>query len=234
VRYGRGRWQLIKWLLDPFALVGVYLILVTAVLDRPGEAPGLSLACAIVPFQLVMLTVVNALGAISSRQVIIANMAFPRGYIPAASALTEAAAFGASLVLLALMMVVYGIPPTTATLWLPVVVVVNLALAVAVAYPAALIGLWFADLRPFVVSFVRALFFLAPGLVALNEIAGRANELVRLNPLTGLFEAYRDALLYGRAPEAWELVYPLLGAAVLAAIFLPIYLSEQRHVAKMV
>jgi ABC-type polysaccharide/polyol phosphate export permease len=204
------------------------------VLDRPGEAPGLSLACAIVPFQLVMLTVVNGLGAISGRETIIANMAFPREYIPAASALTEAAAFAASLVLLALMMVLYGIPPTTATLWLPVVVVVNLTLAVAISYPAALIGLWLADLRPFVVSFVRALYFLAPGLVALNEIPGRANELVRLNPLTGLFEAYRDALLYGRAPEAWELIYPLTGAAVLIAIFLPIYLSEQRHVAKMV
>ena len=66
VRYGRGGARLIKWIADPFALVGMYLVLVTLVLDRPGEAPGLSLACAVVPFQLVMATVANAMGAVLS------------------------------------------------------------------------------------------------------------------------------------------------------------------------
>ena len=48
-RYGRGSWKSLKWLLDPFFATGVYLILVTFVIDRPGEAPGLSIACATVP-----------------------------------------------------------------------------------------------------------------------------------------------------------------------------------------
>src|SRR5438874_2662482 len=51
-RYGRGTSQFAKWLLDPFAAVGVYLLLVTIVLHRPGRAPGLSVACAVIPFQL--------------------------------------------------------------------------------------------------------------------------------------------------------------------------------------
>ena len=47
-RYGRGSWKSLKWLLDPFFATGVYLILVTFVIDRPGVAPGLSIACATV------------------------------------------------------------------------------------------------------------------------------------------------------------------------------------------
>src|SRR6185436_7413992 len=58
-RYGRGPLRMIKWLLDPFAAVGVYLVLTTFVLDRSGVAPGLSIACAVVPFQLVMSSIVN-------------------------------------------------------------------------------------------------------------------------------------------------------------------------------
>ena len=50
VRYGRGRFTLVKWLLDPFAAVGVYLLLVAFVLNRRGFAVGLSIACAVVPF----------------------------------------------------------------------------------------------------------------------------------------------------------------------------------------
>ena len=70
-RYGRGMWRLVKWLLDPFAVVGIYLILVTVVLERGGRAPGLAIACAVVPFQLVMSTIVSALNAISTRSSII-------------------------------------------------------------------------------------------------------------------------------------------------------------------
>jgi ABC-type polysaccharide/polyol phosphate export permease len=232
-RYGRGPWRLIKWLLDPFALVGVYLLLVSFVLDRPGKAVGLSLACAVIPFQLVMTTSLNALDSTRARRSIITNMSFPRSLIPLSSALTESVASFASLLLLALMMSVYGVAPTAAALWFPVVLAVNLMLAAAFAYPAALLAVWMPDLRAFVSSFIRTMFFLAPGLVALKDIEGTTQDLMKINPLTGLFEAYRDALLYGQAPEAWELLAPLGAAALLAAVFVPIYHREQRDLAKV-
>jgi ABC-type polysaccharide/polyol phosphate export permease len=233
-RYGRGPWRLAKWLGDPFALVGVYLALVVFVLGRGGEAPGLSLACAVVPFQLLMMTVISAMGAVALRRATILNMSFERTLIPVSAVLTETVAFGASFVLLAAMMAVYGVAPTVALVWLPLVVVVTIGFAIACAYPASLFGLWFPDLRVFAISLVRTLFFLAPGLVALAEIEGRAADLVRLNPLTGLFEAYRDVLLYGQRPAAWELGVPLLAGAALLALFLPVYRREQRQFAKVV
>ena len=234
VRYGRGPWKLLKWLLDPFAAVGVYLMLVTFVLNRPGRAPGLSVACAVVPFQLVMLTVVNSISAIRLRRSIILNGGFKRALIPIASVMTETIAFGASLTLLAVTMLAYGIAPTGAIVWLPVLLALNVVFAVSWAYPTALVGLWFPDLRIFAVSFVRTLFFLAPGVIALRQIHGNANELLRLNPLTGLFESYRNVLLYGQRPAAWMLLIPLGYATVLAATFVPIYLREQQHFAKVV
>ena len=41
-------------------------MLVTFVIDRPGDGAGLSIACATVPFQLVIASVVNGLGRCSS------------------------------------------------------------------------------------------------------------------------------------------------------------------------
>lgn len=233
-RYGRGPGQLVRWMVDPFALVGVYLLLVVFVIDRPGRAPGLSLACAVIPFQLVVMTVVNSMSAVRLRGSIILNLAFDRLLIPSSAALTEFTAFGASLALLAVMMLVYGVAPTMATLLLPLVLAVTLLLAVAFAYPASLFGLWFAELRGFAVSFVRTMFFLAPGLVALEQIPGRANDWVRANPLTGLFESYRDVLLYGEVPAVWQLAYPAGIAILLLAIFVPLYDREQRQFAKLV
>jgi homopolymeric O-antigen transport system permease protein len=232
-RYGRGPWQLAKWLLDPFAVVGVYLLLVTFVLDRPGVAPGLSLACAVVPFQLVMATVINSMGAVDQRRAIILNMSFRRALIPLSAVLTETVAFAGSLVLLPFMMAAYRVAPSTSLVWLPLVLAANIILALGLAYPASLFGLAFRDLRLVAVSLVRTAFFLAAGLVALSEIPGRTGDLVRLNPLTGIFEAYRDVFLFQQRPAAWELLYPVLTGLVLLAVFVPIYRREQQHFAKV-
>jgi len=233
-RYGRGGWKLVKWLVDPFALVGIYLLMLTFILRRPGPAPGLSLACAVIPFQLVMMTIVNGMGAVQLRGSIIRNMAFDRVLIPVASTLTEAVAFAASLVLLVMMMAIYRVEPTLALLWLPLAILVTLVFSIACAYVAALIGVWISDFRPFVISFMRAMFFLAPGLVAIREIGGHAEELVKLNPLTGLFEAYRATVFRGEAPQAWEFGFPLVWALVLLVIALPLYIREQSQFAKVI
>jgi ABC-type polysaccharide/polyol phosphate export permease len=233
-RYGRGRWQLVKWLIDPFALVGVYLLLVTFIFYRRPTAIGLSLACGIIPFQLLTMTVTNSLSAVQLRRSIIANLRFRRTLLPIATALTESLGFAASLVLLALMMAIYGVAPTLYLLWLPVVLAIIVLMGVAVAYPTTLIGVWAPDIRGLMLSFVRATYFLAPGLVTLAEIHGRTNTLVRINPLTGLIEALRHAVLYRSSPPAWELLYPFAFAVVLLLVFVPIYRREQRHFVKVV
>jgi ABC-type polysaccharide/polyol phosphate export permease len=233
-RYGRGASQFAKWLLDPFAAVGVYLLLVTIVLHRTGRAPGLSLACAVVPFQLIMATVINAMESITQRESIILNMSFKKVLLPISSVLTETVAFSASLLLLALMMGAYGVAPTRAILWLPVVLCTNIVFAIGIAYPATLVGVWFKQLFNFAVSFVRTLFFIAPSIVPLSEVPGRAHTLLKLNPLTGLFESYRAVLLFGHRPAAWAILYPLGFAGLLLAVTLPVYLREQQQFAKII
>lgn len=233
-RYGRGPLRVAKWLFDPFALVGVYLILVTFVLDRPGFAPGLSLACAVVPFQLIMTTVINAMSAITTRRSIILNMAIPRTLLPLSSALTEGVGFLASFSLFAVMMASYGITPTLQILWLPVIALVSICFAMAISFPALLFGLWFRELRPVAISLVRTMFFLGSGLVPLSATKGSVDNALKINPFTAIFESYREVLMFGSAPRLWEVVYPLGLSVVIVALFLPLYLKEQRQFAKVV
>lgn len=233
IRYGRGPLRRLKWLMDPIAALGIYLALIVFVIDRAGTAPGLSVACAVVPFQLVIMTVANALRAVDVRRQIVGNMSFRRVLIPISATMTESIGFAACLVLLPLMMAVYTIAPTPALLFLPVVIAVTFLLAVAFAYPATLIGVWMQEVSTFIISGTRTLFFVAPGLVALDEVYGKTHDLLKLNPLSGIFESYRALFIDGRLPAAWMLLVPLAYAAVLLAIFVPIFVREQRHLAKL-
>jgi ABC-type polysaccharide/polyol phosphate export permease len=234
MRFGRGPWRVAKWLLDPFILVGVYLILTAVVLDRPGYALGLSLVCAVIPFQLIIATVANAQDAIRTRHEIILNVRFARILIPLASAGTEAVAFIGSLSLVVLMIVIYGVTPTLAIAFLPLVLVETVLLAVACSYLAAIFGLWLADLRYILTSVLRMMFFLAPGLIPLSQVPSGARAALAVNPFTGLFESYRDVLLYGRAPVAWHLGVPLAWSVVALWLSVQVYRREEPHFAKVV
>lgn len=233
-RYGRDPLRFLKWLLDSMALVGVYLVLRTILLDRGGPAPGLSLACAVIPFHLMMMTVFNSMTTVRDRRAIVLNVGFNRILLPASSAFTEAIAFTGSLLLLFALMAAYSVSVTVAILWLPVVIAVTVAFTLSCAYPASLFGMWFPEWQNIARSLIRMLFFLAPGIIALNEIPAGAQQWVKLNPLTGIFEAFRDVFLYGDTPAAWELLYPLGFAILLLAVALPIYRREERHLAKVI
>jgi lipopolysaccharide transport system permease protein len=233
IRYGRGGWQIVNWLVNPFALVGIYLLL-RIVLGAGGGDAALSIACAVVPFQLVLLAFDSSMGSVALREPILLNRRMDRLLIPPASVLTESLAFGASFLMFPLAMAYYGVGPTVALLWLPVVVAATLTLAIGVAWPAALLGLWLPTTRVFASQGLRILFFAAPGVVALADVPPNVREWIVFNPLTGLFESFRHVFLYGTSPELWQLAYPALLGVALTLVFVPLYRREQRHFAKLV
>ncbi|MDX6677750.1 MAG: lipopolysaccharide transport system permease protein [Solirubrobacteraceae bacterium] len=233
IRYGRGGWQVVNWIVNPFALVGIYLLL-RVVLGRAGNDAALSIACAVVPFQIVLLAFESSMGAVGLREPILLNRRFDRMLIPPAAVMTESLAFGASFLMFPLAMAYYGVGPTLALLWLPVVVAATLTLAVGIAWPAALLGLWLPTTRVFAAQGLRVLFFAAPGVVALAEVPEGVRRWIVYNPLTGLFESFRHVFLYGDSPKLWELAYPALLGIALTLVFVPLYRREQRHFAKLV
>ena len=235
-RYGRGRARVVKWLLDPFFAVGVYLVLVTVVLDRPGEAPGLSIACAVVPFQLVITSIIER-----DRDDPGAAVDPPQHVVrPDASAARERphrrrSRSARRLVLLALLMLVYGVAPTAAVALdarprpghvraLRRDRVPDDDRRAVVPRPAAARDQLRADAvlrraRPH-----RA----RPGA---GERAGLARDQPAHRPVRGLprrpaLRALARGLASCSCPLAWTVV-------VLAAV-LPLYRSEQRQLAKMV
>ena len=233
-RYGRGRSVMFKWLFDPFFALGVYFILVAVMLNRGGHDRALVIACSVVPFQLVMTSFTSSLQAVRLRRSILTNMRFERNLLPLSTVLTETVAFSAALTLLALTMALSRVAPTPYALWLLVLIPETIVLALAFAYPATLFGLLYPDLRSFGVSAIRTLYFLAPSLVALGAVHGVAADLLKLNPLSGLFEGYRSALLYGETPPLWTFRFLSGTARCPLRSSSPLYRAESMHFAKVV
>ena len=146
--------------------------------------------------------------------------------------MTETIAFASSLVLLVLMMVVYGVRPTAAVLWMPVLIAVTFVFSVSVAYPAALLSIWARELRRSP-SVPRDPVLHRPGARRPRGLQ-HGGGVAEANPLSGIFESYRAALLYGTSPDPWMLAIPLAYSAVLLAVVaVPAFRRDSVHFGKV-
>ena len=82
-------------------------------------------------------------------------------------------------------------------------------------------------------SFVRVLFFIAPGLVPLSQISGTAHDLLLLNPMTGLFESVSGRAALRPGAGRLRAALPAAIGVVLLVVFIPVFRSEQRQFAKI-
>src|SRR5215207_8570039 len=126
------------WLLDPLLDVVVYYVLVVVVFHRGGEDYGMYLIVGMVVWRWVSSTVSGAARSIIAQAGIISQVYLPKLIFPLSATLTQLIHFGFGLLVVALGLVVFHIPPTLALLWLPYVICMQLlflaALAVMLAY----------------------------------------------------------------------------------------------------
>jgi ABC-type polysaccharide/polyol phosphate export permease len=225
----------LKWVIEPLLFTAVYFVLVVAVLGRTGNNYLLFLLCALLPFRYFSGVASQSLSLIRRHSSILVNRSFPRFVLPLVTMGAEGLTFCISLVFLAPMMAYYEIGPTLALLWLPVILLVLGVLCSGVAYLFAVIGLYFPDLRSLAGSLIRVSFFLSTGLVRIRRAPGEnLPELLKLNPLSGVFDAIRAVVIQGQAPRTGDLVYPLLVGGGLLIVGLGVYLRREPHFAKEV
>ena len=115
-------------------------------------------------------------------------------------------------------MVYYGVGPSIAWLFLPVVVVVHVAFTAGVALVLAMANLFYRDIK-YLFEIVIAVWMFATSVVyPVDQIGGRLAAVLALNPMTPIIDAYRAVLLHGTLPPA----IPFGGAAAVSLATLAI------------
>lgn len=146
---------------------------------------------------------------------LITKVYFPRLIIPLAGALSALVDFAVTLVLMAILLAIHG---TWAGAWLallPVVLAVNLALAVG-------LGLWISALNVRYRDFMYALPFLlqvwmyaSPVVYGLSLVPERWQGWFILNPMCGVLEGFRQTFLGASGLTIPAIITTLSAAAVI-------------------
>ena len=146
---------------------------------------------------------------IVENQRVITKVYFPRLTLPLSSVLSGLVDFGVSFVMFLVLMLLYGIRPTAAMLWLPAFLLLAVLTALGVGLWLSALNAIYRDVRyvlPFLVQFWM---FASPVVYPSSLVPEKWRWLYGLNPMAGVIEGFRWSLTGRDSPRG-----PLLLASV--------------------
>jgi ABC-type polysaccharide/polyol phosphate export permease len=181
---------------------------------------------ALLPFKWLSQSLLGSMSTMRTNASLVTDVYFPRALLPFADTVTGMAHFIVGLAIVPAFMAVYSIGPSPYLLYLPVVIAAQFLLTLGLAYPMAVWGVYYRNLPGLVANLLRLWLYLSPALWALSRVHNPTHRtLVRLNPLTGIFEGYRGAFglisrgdgTLGHQAPGWDLAFSA-GLGIVALI----------------
>ena len=162
----------------------------------------------------------NGLSQSSTSLVASANLIkkvyFPRLLIPISSVISGAVDFGLAFIVLLGMMLYFGIVPTMNVIWLPILLLLALVTSLGIGLWLTAMNVQFRDVRYVVPFLVQAWMFATPVAYPSSLLDEPWRTLYGINPMVGVIEGFRWALLGTKtAPGPIIIVSALVAAGLM-------------------
>src|SRR5262245_16528689 len=167
----------------------------------------------LVPWTLFAYSLTESSGSLVTNQNLITKVYFPRLIIPLASVLAGLVDFAISFAVLLLLMLYYGVVPQAAALTVPLFVVFAVVAALSIGIWLSALNVEFRDVRYTIPFLTQFWMFITPLAYASSLVPARWRLVYGLNPMAGVVEGFRWALL-GKT-SAPSVLLAASGAAVI-------------------
>jgi lipopolysaccharide transport system permease protein len=171
----------------------------------------------LVPWTLFAQSLTGASNSLVSGEGIITKVYFPRLLLPFAAVGSFLIDFFLALVVLGLLMAYFGVVPSLAIVWLPALILMGIGAAAGVGTLLSAVNVRYRDVRYVVPFLVQLWLFATPVLYTSSLIPEPWRVIYALNPMTGVVDGFRWALLGGPRPDDLILASAVATVIILVA-----------------
>jgi lipopolysaccharide transport system permease protein len=168
---------------------------------------------ALLPWQLFAYALAESANSLVGNQNLIKKVYFPRLMVPISSVLAGLVDFAISFLVLLGLMAYYGIRPTPAVAVLPLFILFAVASALAVGLWLSALNVQFRDVRYTIPFLTQFWMFATPVAYPSSLVPEKWRALFGLNPMAGVVEGFRWALL-GKSTSPGLLLWVSIAAVV--------------------
>jgi lipopolysaccharide transport system permease protein len=197
VRYKQSVLGILWAILKPFMTMVVFTIFFGNFAKMPSDGVPYPIFAytATLPWELFATALSVASRSMVSSGSMISKIYFPRMIVPLASVMSSVVDFFIGFVILIGMMIYYKIVPTIATLWLPLLILLALITALGVGFWTSALMVRYRDVGYLMPFLSNIWMYITPVVYPSSMIPEKWRLLYYLNPMTGVVEGFRYALL---------------------------------------
>jgi lipopolysaccharide transport system permease protein len=203
VRYKQTLFGAAWALLQPVLLMIVFSVSLGRI---PGVGPAgvpypLFLFAGLVPWTLFSQSLIGASNSLVSGEAIITKVYFPRLLLPFSAVGSFILDFVIAFVVLLVLMFAFGIAPTLSILWVPALTLMAIVTALGIGTFLAAVNVRYRDVKYVVPFLVQLWLFASPVVYTSSLIPDQWRTLYSLNPMAGVVEGFRWAIIGGPRPD---------------------------------
>ncbi len=189
-------------ILQPFMMMVVFSLFFGNLLKVPSEGIPYPLFnyAAMLPWTLFAQGITRSSESLVANVNMVQKVYFPRLIMPLSGVLAPVVDFTIAFVILIGMMFYFGYPPTLSILWLPVFIILLLLTALGVGLWLSVINVRYRDVRYAVPFLTQLWLFASPVVYSSSLLPARFQAIYGLNPMAGVIEGFRWALLGTEPP----------------------------------
>jgi len=220
IRYKQAALGVTWAVIQPLLTMVIFSVIFGQLAKLPSDGipyPVFSYA-ALLPWQLFAGALQRAGTSLVGNSNLITKVYFPRLVIPISAVAAGLVDFGISFVVLLGLMAFYGITPTWAILTLPLFVLLAALTALAVGLWLSALNVQYRDVQHMIPFLVQAWMYASPVAYSAGLIPGGPWRIIYgLNPLAGVIQGFRWALLGGNPPDELMAVSVLIVLVLLVS-----------------
>ena len=210
----------VAWaVIQPLATMAVFTVFFGKLggLPSDGQPYALFVLVGLLPWQLFAYALTQSSNSLVNEQRLITKVYFPRMIVPVASVLSGLVDFFVAFVLVLIGMAIFGVAPTWGMLAVPLFAVFALLAALACGLWLSALNVQYRDVRYTIPFLTQFWMFLTPIAYPASMVPEAYRPLYGLNPMVGVIEGFRWAMLGTSAPDWGMMAVSVTMVAVLLA-----------------
>jgi lipopolysaccharide transport system permease protein len=189
--------------LQPFTTMVIFTVIFGHFAKMPSDGVPYPVFAytALLPWTYFATALTRCTGSVVGNAQLISKVYFPRLILPISGTLSALIDFAISLVILIGMMAWYGIVPTRNVLALPLFLLLSVATTLAVGLWLSALNVRYRDVGHAIPFLIQCWMYASPVVYPVSMVPVRWRSLYSLNPMVGVIEGFRWALLGKASPD---------------------------------
>ena len=223
VRYKQSRLGILWAVVQPLAMMLVFTLMFSLLRSAPaGDAPfPLFAYAALIPWTTFASGLVSTASALTSHASLLTKAAFPREILPLTYVVAAVVDFALASILLGVLLIWFGVAPTWTALWAVPAVALLILFLLGLGLTLSALQVRYRDVALAMPVLTQVWLFATPVVYSLDIVRDALPPplyaLYLLNPMAGIVDTFRRAIVLHQAPDAQALIT----AAALTLLLLP-------------